>query len=383
MAGGDRNLRTAPSHHIAGNRRTRQVRSAAGAEMRVTRERIRQICNVACHRMRQFAQRHPEGELAHATRATAQLAETAGLKQVYQYRRPSQNAKDHLAEQMLRLGAITPPQAPALPTACALVSKPAGKRSNLRGVERELARVVNQHPEGIEPREAVQLLERWSSRLKQWPQLDATLFAKAWLGSSFGCDGDGEDGRIHPARARNAPDTSLTRHYVALVLHDAGKCLKVEQIAEWASQLAAPQKIKPFRKERCRAILVADPRFRWVGNSTYGLADWNVGHSDPSYKQGPPAAGRRRNHILPGAAQQPHGACRRHETHQQPFYSHPRSRHGRHQGQPNTATATRLRHTAERRRRPRRQPSSSLQALITADYEAHRLPDFRNTRTQR
>ena len=61
----------------------------------------------------------------------------------------------------------------------------------------------------------------------------------------------------------------------------------IDDIAEAARTLARERGLANQHSTRSCAIIVQEERrFRWVANSTYGLAEWGVGHSNPEYKTG-------------------------------------------------------------------------------------------------
>ena len=59
----------------------------------------------------------------------------------------------------------------------------------------------------------------------------------------------------------------------------------IQRIVEAARNLAQAQELEiTYTTETYRGIENNDDRFRWVANSTYRLAEWNVGHSRPQDK---------------------------------------------------------------------------------------------------
>ena len=81
------------------------------------------------------------------------------------------------------------------------------------------------------------------------------------------------------------------RGRVAVHMHqallNAGECMSITELRDAAQELARQEGSEDtYKTQRCANIATTDDRFRWVGSSKYGLAEWGVGHSNPNIKAG-------------------------------------------------------------------------------------------------
>ena len=254
----------------------------------VSQERIRQLCVKAQKQLRHATEQNPNGELAHTARATSDWAERAGLYDAFQFRRvmSSNKHKARLAEQLIRLGVLDPTQVNSLTAACAVIHKPVGPRTRLTGMAIDILKIITRHPAGITPHQVKQELQGWQQILKKWPRLEIGTFTTSWLNLAQ----SPKDGKLRRARNQTQPtyeDQTLTKHYLAQALIEAGNCLKLSTIVADANRIAMENGLESNYQERtAHHIMIKDDQFRWVGQSTYGLTDWRVGHTDPSQKRG-------------------------------------------------------------------------------------------------
>ena len=262
--------------------------TALTKEYQLTRERIRQLCEKAQKHLREEAYRNPDGELVHTSTNTAKCAELAGLHHVYWFRRPDNTTKTKIYQPLIQLGAIEPQQESSIIAACTVTKRPEELRPNLAGMQIHILKIIKQHPEGIKPELILEALAKWAHHIKRWPQLDINSFIKAWLNLD-----PSEDGKFSiPPRWEYQGQTihRLMGQYVEQALTNAGKCLDVLTITAHASQLAQAHGAygadHNLNENSIRNILIEKERFTWVGQSTYGLASWDVGHSNPDKKQG-------------------------------------------------------------------------------------------------
>ena len=79
----------------------------------------------------------------------------------------------------------------------------------------------------------------------------------------------------------NQRELSILANHIEAALHKAGQCRRVRDITQTVNQTTAHRHRKPYRNQAVAKALVSDSRFRWTGNGTYGLAEWNVGLSNP------------------------------------------------------------------------------------------------------
>ena len=257
-------------------------------EYQLTRERIRQLCEKAQKHLREEAYRNPDGELFHTSTNTAKCAELAGLHHVYRFRSNDNTTKTKLYQPLIQLGAIEPQQESSIIAACTVTKRPEELRPNLAGMQIHILKIIKRHPEGIKPELILEALPKWAHHIKRWPQLDINSFIKAWLNLD-----PSEDGKFSiPPKFKHQGQTihRWMPQYVEQALINAGKCLDVLTITAHASQLAEADRAHGgdhhFNKNTVRNILMDKGKFSWVGQSMYGLANWDVGHSNPDKKQG-------------------------------------------------------------------------------------------------
>ena len=254
----------------------------------VSQERIRQLCVKAKKQLRHAIEQNPDGELAHTARAASDWAERAGLYDAFQFRRvmSSNKQKARLAEQLIRLGVLDPTQTDSITAACAVINMPVGPRTRLAGMALDILKIITRHPAGITPHQVRQELHGWHQKLEKWPQLEIGTFTTGWLKLAP----SPEDGKLRRARNQIKPsydDQTLAKHYLEQALIEAGNCLKLSNIVADANRIAMENGLESNCPERsAQLIMIKDDQFRWVGQSTYGLTDWGVGHTDPSQKRG-------------------------------------------------------------------------------------------------
>ena len=259
---------------------------ALAQQHQVSEERIRQICVKAKRQLIQATGQNPDGELAHTSRVTNHWAERAGLYDAFQFRRVGYHVKTRLADQLIRLHALDPPQIDSLKAACAVAAIPDGRRSILTNMKNDIQKIMTRHPAGITPHQVRQELHSWHQKLDNWPRLEIGTFTTAWLNLAP----SPQDGKIRNKRNQTTPsnnDWTLVQHHLAQALVDAGKCLCLHTIVANANRIARENGLQGNYQERTsQCVMIKKDQFRWVGQSTYGLTDWDVGHTDPSQKQG-------------------------------------------------------------------------------------------------
>ena len=257
-----------------------QGRSLAdvGREQGVTRESVRQTVGRCVGVLRSGARRNPQGELGHAADAMGELSETAAIES-WASRRISRRSKDEVAAMLIRLGAITEDQAHLAPAICSLVERPAEPRTSLGGMADDARSVLFTHPSGLSPRDLRGQLEAWRTPMSTWPRLDFTRSITARLDMIMT-----SDGRmcLAPDTGAAVPGRVTTAQRLERALRQAGQCRHVRELVELVRREATAEKdpLAPsalVTVQTARGVLSQDPRFRWVGPGTYGLAEWGVG----------------------------------------------------------------------------------------------------------
>ena len=256
--------------------------SMAARTMDITRERVRQLLEDALDAVRQAAADNPQGELAYTRDALSGIAEKVGIT-TWSFHRMGSATRQTVVQQVTNIKAITPEQTQLVHAACRLTYKPTGKPLHLEPVERSLRRILDLHPGGITPADARQLMENERTIIDSWPKLDLAQFAVARLLAVFT-----PQGTLRPPDLADKPTKSrIIADLVVQVLQDTGDCLHLEAITEAARNLVRERALDiKYSARTFSNIISQDSRFRWVANSTYGLAKWNVGYSRPENKDG-------------------------------------------------------------------------------------------------
>ena len=259
--------------------------SEAAQEAGVSGERARQQTEKAIHHMRRATDANPQGELAHVRDALTRMSEAAGIP-IWNFQRLGDRAQQDMTEYLINLSAINTEESHLLGPASRLVPQPGNGRPNLDSAARILRRFLLKQGGGITPEKAFSVLEPWHDAMEIWPHLDIGKFAV-----SRGI------ATVTPEGTIKASATLLERNprgRVAVHMHqallNAGECMTIRELRDAAQELARQEgSERIYRTQTCANIATTDDRFRWVGSATYGLAEWDVGHSSPNIK-----AGRRR-----------------------------------------------------------------------------------------
>ena len=251
-------------------------------ELGITREAVRQQAEGAIRRMRKAADTNPQGELAHARSALARISEAAGIP-VWEFQRLGSRAQQAMTEHLINLSAIKTEEAHLVPPAARLVPQPGKGRPNLDNAAHVLRRFLLKQSAAVTPETAFRALKPWHDAMAIWPNLDLGKFAV-----SRGLATITPEGAIQASPAlleRNQRGRIAVHMHQALL--NAGECMGVAELRDAAQELARQEgSERIYRTQGCAIIASADDRFRWVGNSTYGLAEWDVGHSEPYIKPG-------------------------------------------------------------------------------------------------
>lgn len=248
--------------------------------MGVSPERVRQIMERSVAAMRQAADLNTQGELTHTRAALTHIAETIGTP-AWEFHRMSQSRRQDMVEQLTKLRAVTAEQSHLIPAARRLTAAPPEPRPSLEPVERALRELLKSHPDGITPPDARKRIDAERESLAHWPRLDLATFAVAKLSAEITPDG------LMRLPAREPTKREVFADLMAQVLREAGDCQHVRDLHEAAQRLTQHEGTNhQISHSPCSNIAIEDPRFRWVDKSTYGLAEWNVGHSRPDLKAG-------------------------------------------------------------------------------------------------
>ena len=247
----------------------------------VSRERVRRI---VCHHFSAISGNQADcgDPISQAVRSLGCQAERAGLELAYRFRRCRSAQADRFARQLINLSALKPTQRPWLNVAWALLPTPQPARPGLGRVYPEVEKTLWEATTSLSPKEVREAMTALDPVLAQWPRLDLELHLMAVSGVAP----DSETGKYHFGRNWRAGyrrDPLLIRHYMARALQEAGRCMTIGELAEAATaQARADGLFRRYSFQQARNALSGNRRFKWTGRSTYGLAEWDVGHTDPA-----------------------------------------------------------------------------------------------------
>ena len=257
----------------------------AAQEAGVSGERVRQQTERAINHMRQATDANPQGELAHVRDALTRISEAAGIP-IWEFQKLRKRTQQEMTGYLINLSAINTEESHLLGPASRLVPQPGKGRPNLDSAARILRRFLLKQGSGVTPETAFKILKPSHDAMAIWPHLDIGQFAV-----SRGIAAITPEGRIKASATllKRNPRGRLAVHMHQALLN-AGECMSIIELTEAAQEIAKQEGSEDiYTAQRCANVAATDDRFRWVGSSTYGLAEWNVGHSTPNIK-----AGRRR-----------------------------------------------------------------------------------------
>ena len=247
----------------------------------VSRERIRQIVDHHFDAI-SSAQRNCDSRIGQAVSSLGSWAERAGLELAYRFRRCRSAQADRFARQLINLSALKPGQQPWLNVAWALLPAPRPSRPSLKRVYPEAERALWEATAPCSPQQVRTALSSLEPVMARWPRLDLELHILAVSGVAS----DQDNGKYHFGRDWNTGyrrDRLLIRHYMARVLQEAGRCMTIGELAEAATaQARADGLSRRYSFQQARNALPSSRRFKWTSRSTYGLVEWDVGHTDPA-----------------------------------------------------------------------------------------------------
>lgn len=271
-----------------------------GKEHGLSKERVRQIADQSVGLLRNAARRNPRGELGRALSGVGELMETAAIE-TWSVRRMARRGKDEVAGMLVRLDAVAADQAWLAPALCFLAERPPEPRASLGPMAKDARDLLLVHPRGLSPGSLRRRLRGWREPMSTWPHLDMGAFVAARMAVVTA-----PDGRMR--LAGDAGDAPLPRRATAqrleLALRRAGCCLHYAELAERVSRQASgadrrAPRTNVLKAPTVRGILSQDPRFRWTGRGTYGLAEWDVGLTVPHRAMGRrPSVSMEIEHLL-------------------------------------------------------------------------------------
>ena len=251
-------------------------------QMGISRERARQILDRSMRAIRLVDEQNPDSELAYTKGAVTDIAETAGLA-LWAFHRMAPARRRNITERIISAGALDATESDMLTTACRLMETPPRQHLSLELLENAAKQMLQQNPEGLDPDDITRQHPHLKPIVASWPRLDIAQFVAMHLPA-----------RVTPQGLLCSllpPDPvsirQITANLLFQALQDTGECLAVPDITSRAQEIAQQQSSElRYADNICRDIMSKDPRFRWVGKSIYGLAQWDVGHSRPEAKAG-------------------------------------------------------------------------------------------------
>ena len=257
----------------------RKTRAQIAKKCGVSNERARQIADRALSRFQEALLSQDQSPVLDAIHRMAHLVDTAGIKSAFSLGQDQFDQSKKVATQLVNTNAVPPQHTDWALAIIRLIPRPSPPRPSLKHLPSQVRTVVGQHHLGATPEHVVHHLDSWHTTFAAWPNFDIALHIQAVTGITP----DPETGRYHPVN--HWPITAMTpayqlRHHIALSLQEADSCLTVPEITARANSIAQREgHTAHYRPRRIAAVLGSSDQYRWVGHSTYGLAQWDVGHS--------------------------------------------------------------------------------------------------------
>lgn len=252
-----------------------QSQGQIATEMQRSNGQTSKTLHQALRLMREAARRKPNGELAHTRDALTEAAETSGTP-AWAFVTASRDQQRAIASRLDNLGSVGAELRDLLGAACALVDRPREPRANLRSIDKKLSTLAKRREAGLSSTEALAVSPREQERLASWPSLDWARFTVARLGSKVAIDG-----RIRLEVTSYGRNRRIG-HLMVQALRERGDCMEIDEIAAAAGEMAAQEGMDTGFPDYVWAKIANNhDQIRWAGPRTYGLAEWNVGLSNP------------------------------------------------------------------------------------------------------
>ena len=248
----------------------------------ISNERVRQIADRAAGKFRQTLLSQKQSPVVDAINRMAHLVDAAGIQSAFSLAQVQFHQSETVATQLVNTNAVLPQHTDWALAIAHLIRRPSPPRPSLRYLASQARNLIGQHHLGATPEHVFHHLQPWHTTFAAWPNFDLALHIQAVTGVTP----DPKHGRYHPVE--DWPITRRThvyqsRHHVALALYEANKPLTISEITARANTIAKHEgKNATYRPRTVAAIVGSDDQYRWVGQSTYGLAEWDIGHSGQS-----------------------------------------------------------------------------------------------------
>ena len=253
--------------------------SDVGAELGLTRERIRQLATRGAATVFAHALIRPRGALIHAVEELADWSERAALNP-WQYRRMDAQGRGELALQLHRLGALLEPDPAVLAAPCNLLRPETRNRPRFLHSERRLLAAVESAGQGndgqMDDDAMLDALVDRVPELAAWPEVELRPLLTAHAPAAIAADGSVRWQRpSRPSRSRVNP----TAEYAKRALAEFGKPMHRTPLLTEVQRLASDEGAEVPTAPMLALALKRRGEFRWTGKATYGLAEWGVGHA--------------------------------------------------------------------------------------------------------
>ena len=256
-----------------------QTRNQIAAERRTSRQHIAQIVDRTITRLRRSARSGDKPPLAAALENATSIIDAAGLELAFKLKSSPQHYSHSVTQQLVNICAISPEQETWAIAVFSITPPPEKPRPSLEGLAIDARQIAGNHLRGISPRHLRLHLTNWHRQIAAWPDFDLRLHLAAITGNSP----DQKSGKYHPIKGWTQPihnDPLLTNHYTARALDKAGRPLNIPEIVKSANLIARRDgQSFTFSERQLRHILNRHKKFKWVGNATWALKSWDIGHS--------------------------------------------------------------------------------------------------------
>ena len=204
------------------------------------------------------------------------------------------NLTQGLPENLTRAGAIQDTTQFWLPATKAILDRTIPRRfrtgrPNIDPMIRPIAQLMMTST----PLSADQIIQTidsaWNKKIELWPEFNLT----AYIAARTGIKPDHDSGLYQPGVSWSEYaliSRTRTRQMLSIVLTKFSTPMTLWEIVEEIRHMTDAQDIKDveFSEHNIATMMNNNPEFKWTGNSTYGLTEWDIGFSSDT-----PHLGRR------------------------------------------------------------------------------------------
>ena len=235
------------------------------------------------------SQRQPQ--LEHTARRLDKWMEAAGLQRNNDN---LDNLTQGLPENLTRAGAIQDTTQIWLPATKAILDRaiPRRLRSGRPNVD-PMIRPIAQLMMTATPISANQITktlgDTWNKKIELWPEFNLNTY----IAARTGMKPDPKTGLYQPGISWSEYaliSRTRTRQMISIIMNKFSTPMTLWEIMEELQHMTDNQNIKhvEFSERNISTMMNNNPEFKWTGNSTYGLTEWDIGFSSDT-----PQLGRR------------------------------------------------------------------------------------------